>query len=341
MAKVLVVGAGAVGAPIAAWLASAGHRVSVLARGPAAAALESGGITWYLAEDPTERSVAQVEVLRELRAGDRPDLVLLAVKSGALDSAAASIARTYGRELVVVGLQNGVEVLRILPAHFRRPLLGVVHFNAWIDEGRVHGVSSRGPLVLAPLGLAGVTELSLAETILARGVDVVRAERARDAALGKMALLLASSLQVLTAFHRNPPDEPLVLHGLLASMLAEGVEVVRAAGADEVKVPGSPAWLVLRAAPLLPKRLARPLFDRNLQKLRVGSLAQDLERGVDLDATELDAIHGELVRLADDHGLEARILRTVFTELRERFRERPHRPMTVSELARRLGPRGP
>lgn len=332
-----MVGAGAIGAPVAAWLVEGGHRVSVFARGATADALEANGIAWHAADAPNVRHHQRVQVLRALESGDRPDLVLVSVKTGALDEVLATLARTYGRELLVAGMQNGIEVLRILPSHFRRPLLALVHFNGWTESPGIHGVQTRGALVVAPLGNASSSDVETAIAILARATTVVRSDNARDAALCKMVLNLTGSLQALTALHETPADDPDALQALVSTLLAEGVAVIRAAGASEVRVPGTPAWLALRGAAIVPRMLTRPLFERNLRKMRVSSLAQDLARGVPLEDTELDAIHGELVRLADAFGVAAPVMRLVLAELHTRFGGESQSPVAVSELARHAG----
>jgi len=337
MAKILMIGAGAVGAPVAAWLVEGGHRVSVYARGATADALEAHGITWYAADAPNVRRTERVDVVRQLRAGDRPDLVLVSVKTSALDEVLSLLARTYGRELLVAGMQNGIEVLRILPAHFRRPLLALVHFNAWTEAPANHGVQSRGSLVVAKLGNATDADAVAVTSMLARATTIVRAESARDAALCKMVLNLTGSLQALTAFHATPADDRAALQWLLSTLLVEGVAVVRATGATEVVVPGSPRWLVLSASSYAPAALVRPVFERNLRKMRVSSLAQDLARGVPLAETEFDAIHGELLRLAHAFGVQTPVMELVHAQMRERFSSLPHRPIPVSELAKLAG----
>lgn len=329
-----MVGAGAIGAPLAAWLVEGGHAVSVYARGATADAIEREGITWSAADAANVRKTERVDVVRSLRSGDRPDLVVVTVKTPALDEVLSLVARTYGRELLVAGTQNGIDVLRILPAHFRRPVLALVHFNGTIEAPAHFVVQSRGPLVVAPLGAATTKDADTAASILGRATTIVRSDRARDAALCKMVLNLTGSLQALTAWSEVPPDDPAALQALLSSMLSEGVDVVRATGASEVVVPGAPRWLLLAGSAMLPGTLTRPIFMRNLRKMKLSRLSQDLARGVPLAETELEAIHGELVRLADVFGVRAKVMRLVLQELRSRFGDGPGTPIAVSALAR-------
>ncbi len=332
MTDILFVGAGAVGGPIAAWLAEAGHRVRVVARGATADALEKSGIAWYTADSPSKPHVARVEVVRDLATASRPELVIVGVKTAALEGCLKELRARFDDRLLVVGLQNGIEVLRILPAIFPRSALAIVHFNAWPDAPGLYGVQKRGPLLVVPMPTTSDEETRFVADTLADATTASRARKARDAVLCKMVVNLAGSLQTLLALHTRPPDDLDALQWLLSSMMAEGVRTLKAAGVSEVKVPGTPPWLVMELAATLPRPLVRPLFAAILRKMKKSSLAQDVERGV--TDTELDAIHGELVRLAETHGVEVPVMRTVLRLLEPRLSQRPFRPMQASEVAR-------
>lgn len=343
MANVLFVGAGAVGAPIAAWLVGAGHDVTVLARGATADALEGRGITWFLTDAPTKRATERVKVVRTLGGLAKPDLVVFAVKTSAMPAVMAQVSDAFGTDVRVVGLQNGIEALRTLPSVFSRSALALVHFNGFVDADGSFGLPQRGALVVAPLGHASEEDADVAARILRDATRVVRTERARDAVLCKMVVNLSGSLQTLTALHERPADDEPALQNVFSGLLVEGVAVVRAAGAREVRVPGTPPWVVMQASRVLPPVLTRPIFRRNVRKMRVSSLAQDVARGLSESETELDVIHGELVRLADAFHVKAPIMRTVLRELRARLAKKPFEPMRVSELNRltRTAPSSP
>lgn len=334
MTDILFLGAGAVGGPIAGWLSEAGHRVRVLARGATADAIETHGIVWNEARSPLVRHAQRVEVVRDLRATTRPELVVVGVKTRSLSSVLSELGEVFGDELLVAGLQNGIEVLRVLPANFRRSALALVHFNAWVDSPGVYGVQERGPLVVAPFSTTRADDVRFVADHLATATTVVRADSARDAALCKMVVNLTGSLQTLLALHERPADDPAALQWLLTTLVDEGVRTARAAGVREVRVPGTPPWVALGLAASLPRGLTRPFFERNLRKMRVSSLAQDVARGA--RDTELDAIHGELVRMAESLRVDAPVARTVLRLLESRLAERPFQPMHASEVAREV-----
>ncbi|GAB6276742.1 MAG: 2-dehydropantoate 2-reductase [Rectinema sp.] len=99
----VIVGAGAIGASIAARLLDAGHRVSVSARGERAARYQREGFVvngrqYFL---PVTDSHGTVPA----------DLVLVAVKNYSLDEAIAEMRPYVGAETIVLSLLNGVDAV--------------------------------------------------------------------------------------------------------------------------------------------------------------------------------------------------------------------------------------
>ena len=104
--KICVVGAGAIGGYLAVRLASAGHDVAVVARGPHLAAIQAQGLRLVEAE--------QELVTEHLMATDRirdvgpQDIVLLTLKAHQIEPVVADLPALFGPETIMVTLQNGV-----------------------------------------------------------------------------------------------------------------------------------------------------------------------------------------------------------------------------------------
>lgn len=103
--KVCVVGAGAIGTFIGAWLARDGCEVSALARGATAAALRAHGFRFQQGDALLAAPVRVAEDAREL---GTPDLVVLAVKGPSLPGVAEPVARLLGPGTTVLAAMNGV-----------------------------------------------------------------------------------------------------------------------------------------------------------------------------------------------------------------------------------------
>ena len=134
--RIAVVGAGALGSLYAARLALGGHRVSLLARPHAAAAIAAGGIT-------VEGGEGAAEPVRGVRVTTSPaeltgtDLLLLAVKTYHTAETLPALASLRGTLGAVCSVQNGVTKDAALAAVFG-------------EEAVLGAMSLEGATLLAP-----------------------------------------------------------------------------------------------------------------------------------------------------------------------------------------------
>ena len=130
----LVMGAGAVGSYYGALLARAGHRVTLIARGPHLDALRAAGA---VAVREADGSLWHANVAAEAqpRREKVPDLAIITTKSHHTAEAARALAPALGRHTLVLSLQNGVEnVERAEGALGAGPVLaGQAFVGVWID----------------------------------------------------------------------------------------------------------------------------------------------------------------------------------------------------------------
>lgn len=103
--RVCVVGLGAVGGLVAGRLARGGVEVSAVARGATLEAVRRHGLRLVDDEQETAHPIPVAEDPGQL---DTPDLVVLAVKTTALESAAPTVRRLLGPETVVMSTTNGI-----------------------------------------------------------------------------------------------------------------------------------------------------------------------------------------------------------------------------------------
>jgi len=105
--KICIYGAGAVGGVMAAWLAKAGHEVSVVARGANLTAIRAQGLRVRTAASG-ETLVARVAADSDPAKLGQQDYVIVAVKAQSLPEVAASIGPMLGADTSVVTAMNGV-----------------------------------------------------------------------------------------------------------------------------------------------------------------------------------------------------------------------------------------
>ncbi|PZF62121.1 oxidoreductase [Curtobacterium sp. MCBD17_034] len=154
MMRVLVVGAGATGGLIGARLREAGEEVTLLVRGRRAHQLATQGLRLRSGGTETVSAIDFVQA-PALPARGFFDLVVLTVKSDALDRAIEDFASAVGPNSLVLPVLNGVAHDRVLVERFgrERVLMGVARVVASLDGDGV--VQILGPLAELVFGQPG------------------------------------------------------------------------------------------------------------------------------------------------------------------------------------------
>ena len=329
--KIVFVGTGVIGGSIGAWVAPQYDRLYFLDRGDTARALRDNGLTVYPGDRPGQRYTVRVKVIDDLAEVPDADVVMLGVKNYGLDAAAQAVRDRLGDRPVVVGLQNGAENQRVLPRYFSRCAYCVVCYNAWADAPGVIGYQKRGPLVLGTPDNRLRDELADIARVLGLGVETVVTDHLGDAVHGKLVINLTNSLTTLIGHRVRPISDDALFQRLLTNLMWEGVEVVRAAGFGECRLGGMPSWKVIWAGSHLPRAVTRPLFERNVAKMVMSSMAQDiLQRGG--HESELETINGHILALADQHGVAVPYNRAVYDLCCREFARERFEPLDVTEV---------
>ena len=300
--EVLVMGAGTIGCFIGGRLAAAGVPVTFVGRPRVLDKLAAHGMTLTDMDGAKHKlPAAGLQLSEQVPPGARPALVLLCVKSGATTEAAGELAFALPAGTTVVSLQNGIS--NCAAASQTGPSLnvraGMVPYNvAEIGPGAFH----RG----TPGRLAAEDDAALHPwlAVFARaGVPLDLHPDLLPVQWGKLMLNLNNSVNALSGL---PLRDELMQRGYrrcFASLIDEALSILNVAGIEPAQVAAVPARRlpgVLR----LPDWLFRIVAARMLRidaKAR-SSMADDLALG---RRTEIDSLSGEVVRLAQEHGLSA------------------------------------
>ena len=300
--ELLVVGAGAVGCYVGGCLAAAGVPVTFVGRPRVLDALAQHGLT-LTDRDGARRHVpaADLRLATAVPPGLRPALVLLSVKSGATASTATELAAALPAGTPVLSLQNGSGNAGVLQgaAPAQLALAGMVPYNvAELGPGAYHrGTAGR---------LASVAHAALQPWVPvfdAAGVPIDLHADLQAIQWGKLLLNLNNPVNALSGL---PLRAQLLDRGYrrcFAALIDEALAVLRAAGIAPAQMTAvSPHRLpmLLRLPDWLFRRVAAPML-RVDAKAR-SSMADDLALG---RRTEVDALSGEVLRLARAHGLQA------------------------------------
>ncbi|RJO65840.1 MAG: ketopantoate reductase family protein [Myxococcales bacterium] len=331
----VVIGAGAIGASAAAWAAAAHPSTVLLARGESLSVCRERGVTLYPIDDPAARKTYSVRMAAGLEDVRDAEVVAIAVKNYSLDAVARQVREVLGDRPLVVGLQNGLTNQTILPKYFSKVLYGVVAYNAWVDEPGVVGYQTKGPLILGSPDNRRLAEARALAAVLNRGLPTEATDRFQDAAHGKLVINLANSITTLLGHGVRPVEDLGHFQKILAGALWEGVTILKAAGFRESRLGGIPPWRLIWAAARLPQTLTRGLFRRNLRKMVLSSMANDVyQRRTGLN--ELEDINGYLVSLAEKHGAPAPINRAILDLCRESFSRPNPEPLDPKRVWERI-----
>ncbi|HUK65758.1 MAG TPA: 2-dehydropantoate 2-reductase [Anaeromyxobacteraceae bacterium] len=225
--RVVVAGAGGVGALLGGMLARAGEEVGFLARGESLRALAEKGLvvdsprgTFHLArvfasDDPEKLRGAEV--------------VLVAVKSWQVRDLAPRLAPLLAPEGFAVPLENGVEAAEILASALGRPRVvgGLCHLISFLEApGRVKHTGERLEVTLGELGGGASPRIeALAGVMRKAGVDVVVSDDVESALWKKFAFIapfggVGAVTRAPAGVMRSIPETRSLLRSAIEEVLA-------------------------------------------------------------------------------------------------------------------------
>ncbi len=299
-----IMGAGAIGGYVGGRLAANGAvKVTLIGRRGLADAVAKDGLTLrdFGQEDRVDATKIRIE--EEPRLLSSCDAVFCCVKAGATTEVAKILANVLPPTTVVVSLQNGIrnhEILReALPAN---PVLpAVVGFNVIVRDSTVFQRALSGPLIIEtrPEG----QDRAWVDALTAAGVDV---EELRPIAPEQWTKLLSNLNNAVGALSGASTRDMILsrqYRRVMTLLLDEALDVLDQAGVRAAKFRGVPLR-VMSFIMKLPTPIVRLVVRAQLRvdpEARV-SMWTDLERR---RPTEVDFLNGEIVRLAERHGMDA------------------------------------
>lgn len=309
---ITVAGAGSVGCYVGGLLAAAGRNVTLLSRASLSDTVAEHGLRISDLEGrDTVLPPAALTLTTDAAAALRnAKIVLVTVKSQ--DTAAmASLIDTHApKDAIVVSLQNGVENAAVLRRDLgtgHRVVDAMVPFNvvqtrAADEAPRFHRATS-GTIQIES-GVAGLPDL-----LDVPGAPVAEHDDIEAVLWGKLLVNLNNALNALSdlPLHQQLADRSW--RRLISRQMREGLGVLRAAGIRPAPMEGVPPRLIafaLRLPDALFRIAAKGMLavDKNARS----SMWEDLRTG---RPTEIDYLQGEIVRLADKHGVAAPLNRRV------------------------------
>jgi 2-dehydropantoate 2-reductase len=293
--RIVVMGAGAIGAVTGGFLSKAGHEVSLVGRPQAMAAIARDGL--HITGIWGEHRVTSLRVCShpgEVADAAPPGLILIAVKSYDTDEAVEAIVPLLGPDTLVCSYQNGLGNAERIAARigWARTVGARVIFGARVIEpGRVDVTVIANPTALGvyrPETPAGRVR-EIVELMDKSGMPTVYTEKiatvlwskvAYNCALNPLSALLDAPYGVLAEM----PPTRAIIHEVIEELYTVG----HAMGIDLEPVTASD-YLDLFFNRLIPPTAAH-----------YASMREDfrLHR-----RTEIDALNGAIVRYGEEHGI--------------------------------------
>ena len=298
--RIAVIGAGGIGAPLGASLATAGQDVTFVARGAHLAAMRANGLR--VEGDRGET------VVRPVRATDDPatigpvDLVLFCVKLWDIETTGEQIRPLIGSETSVIPLQNGIDASeRLLPILGATHVLGGVAAvtGSIVAPGVIRQSGTHHRIIFGELdGRTTARVERIRDVCQASGIEAVLSSDILLARWQKfIGLVAASGLCALARRSvgdlRDDPD----IASLFDDAMQEVIDVGQACG-----VRFAPNEIDTWRA-----------FIRNVPHGLTPSMAVDLRAG---NRLELPWLAGKVVELGTAHGVPTPVNRVVYAALK-------------------------
>jgi 2-dehydropantoate 2-reductase len=330
--QILVMGAGSVGCYLGGVLQVAGLQVTFVGRERVIRELNQHGLRISdLNGGNTRIAPAELRLATEIPHGFRPDVTLLCVKSGDTEAAADLLQNSLPTRSLVVSMQNGLRNAEI--AHTAAPRLrlrpGMVPFNvAMLAPGHYH----RGTTGAIAAELDGAL-VPLVDAFASQGLRLSLHEDLRPVQWGKLLLNLNNPVNALSGLPLRAQLLERDCRRCLAALQDEALALLKEADVAPSRLAAvAPHWLPVLLR--LPTPAFRVLAARMLRidaKAR-SSMADDFAAG---RPTEIDALCGEVVRLARSLGRSAPLNERMKVLVEsDRSRRSAYSP---SELAAALG----
>ncbi|WP_374566680.1 2-dehydropantoate 2-reductase [Ideonella sp.] len=325
-------GAGSVGGYVGGCLQAAGAEVHFVGRPRMLGAWRAQGLR-VTDQDGRDQHLAPADLhlWDTVPRGVTPSLVLLTVKCGATRDAAAALAAALPAGTPVLSLQNGIGNADTgrAAAPALRWLAGMVPYNiAELGPGHLHrGTGGKLAAEDDPTLRAWLPVFDAARLPLRLQADL------KPVQWGKLLLNLNNPVNALSGL---PLRAELMQRGyrqVFAALQREALAALAAAGITPAQVAAVPPQrlpLILSLPDWLFRRLAARML--RIDPEARSSMADDLALG---RTTEVDALCGEVVRLAHAHGCQAPLNQRI-QALVEAWPGDPA-PLSAAALKQRIG----
>ncbi|WP_313700536.1 ketopantoate reductase family protein [Pantoea sp.] len=303
--RILMAGAGATGGYFGARLAQAGQDVTFLVRARRYQQLQADGL---VLQTPAGTETLQPQLTQASTLTGHYDLIIVTVKSFALDPLMDDIAPAVGPDTLIMPILNGIRHIATLQQRFGddKVIGGLCKINATLgDKGEVVQMTPLHQLLYGALDGNNDMRLQRVDAALrVSQVDTLFSENIMDELWEKW--LLLSTLGAVCCLARGNTQQILTSRGgeaLLQGIFAEILSVITAEG--------------YQPRPAVTARIYELL--NNPATPMTSSMYRDLTQGFDIEA---DQVIGDLLLRAKRNGLVTPLLNAVDVNLQVYLQQR-------------------
>lgn len=314
-----ILGAGSIGCYLGANLAAAGNSVVLVGRSSLGNEIKQHGLR---VTDLTGRDfrIAPPAPGDPLQYTTEPsglkdcDVILVTTKSSDTEEAGRSLAAVgLKSDAIAISFQNGVSNAGVLKAVLQGPpiLAGMVPYNVVRNANAHFHCGTTGKLMFddghaEPDATVHAGKIErIAAALSAAGLAAETHADLQGVLWGKLIFNLNNAINALAGVPLREELSQRAYRKIVAASIREALGVMRSAGvrprAAGRMIPGI-APVILGLPDFLFFRVAAPMV--KIDPEARSSMWEDLNRG---RKTEIDFITGEIVRLAEQHGLQAPI----------------------------------
>lgn len=292
--NIAVIGAGAIGSSVAAYLTKAGQEVVLVGKADQVDVINAKGLSIK-----GVRGTDHIKVKAMTKLDKSYDLVIFATKTQDIEEAFAVNSDFLDTGLVMTS-QNGVQADNLLSCHFdrERQLSSIVMFGAtYVRPGEITFNFEGDWIIGRPFTTLDPTAHKVAE-VLGKAFKTATSTDITGMKYLKLFVNFNNCIPALIGKSMQETFADMDLCRLSILLLKEGVHIVAQADIELVSLPDFPKERILGLANM-PLDQAAGIMNKTLTNLSkeplYGSILQSIMRG---KTSEIDFINGEVVQLA-------------------------------------------
>lgn len=301
MMKITIIGAGAIGGLIAAYLKDKSCDVSLIAKKEQVDIIAKNGLT---IDGARGKIIAKIDADTKMNA--HADLVILAVKTQDIENA-LNQNEEFLKKSIILTTQNGIRADEIVAKSVKGAdiISSIVMFGStYLDHGHITH-NFEGEWIIGRLFGQIDDKLKGIEQILAKAFKITLTDHMKGMKWTKLFINLNNCIPAVLGLSMQETFKDANMAALSIKLIREGFDIIEKSGIQPVSLPD---FDIKRYVSLtnMPEAEAARIFSNimvNLSKEPLyGSILQSIKRG---RASEIDYINGEFVNLAKKHGLSA------------------------------------